>query len=155
MDAVNDGKEQTPVPTLTTNSGSAVENNQNISTAGSRGPVLQQDADAHHYRLGVNQDLIAVNKPCGPVMNYHRDGLMRVHANGDGSVIYGPDSLNSPVQRAPFDEPPLRITGDAARYEHRDDNDEYMQAGNPIAILTIGVATMLALVLLQLIIAGP
>jgi hypothetical protein len=30
-----------------------------------------------------------------------------------------------------------------------------MQAGNPIAILTIGIATMLALVLLQLITVGP
>jgi hypothetical protein len=59
------------------------------------------------------------------------------------------------VQRAAFDEPPLRITGDAARHDHRDDNDQSMQAGNLIAILTIGIATMLALVLLQLITVGP
>jgi catalase len=34
------------------------------------------------------------------------------------------------VQRAAFNEPPLRITGDAARYNHRDGNDDYTQAGN-------------------------
>jgi hypothetical protein len=70
-------------------------------------------------------------------------------------ITVPPNSLNGPVQGAPFDESPLRITGDAARYDHRDDNDQSMQAGNPIAILTIGIATMLALVLLQLIIVGP
>jgi len=192
-------KEQTPVPTLTTNSGSPVEDNQNSIAAGPRGPVLLQDyrlleklatfnreriperivnakgsaahgtltitnditkyskaavfskvgkevpaylrfstvtgergaadaerdvRDAHRYRLGVNHDLIPVNKP------------------------------SCPVQHAAFDEPPLRIAGDAARYDHRDDNDEYMQAGNLIGVLTIGIATMLSLVLLQLITAG-
>ena len=34
------------------------------------------------------------------------------------------------MQRAAFDEPPLRINGDAARYNHRDGNDDYTQAGN-------------------------
>ena len=36
-------KEQTPTPTLTTNSGAPVEDNQNSITAGPRGPVLLQD----------------------------------------------------------------------------------------------------------------
>src|ERR1700747_500521 len=35
-------------------------------------------ADAHRYRLGVNHDLIPVNNPRCPVMNYRRDGFMRV-----------------------------------------------------------------------------
>ena len=34
------------------------------------------------------------------------------------------------MQRAAFAEPPLRITGDATRYNHRDGNDDYTQAGN-------------------------
>jgi catalase len=63
-------------------------------------------------------------------MNYHRDGFMRVDANGGGSVNYEPNSLNGPVQRTAFNEPPLRITGDAARYNHRDGNDDYTQAGD-------------------------
>jgi hypothetical protein len=76
MDAVNMPKGQTPVSTLTTNSGSPVEDNQKSITAGSRNPVLLQDS---------------------------------------------------------FDEPPRSIAG----------------------VLTIGIATMLSLVLLQLITAGP
>ncbi len=36
-------KEQTPAPTLTTNSGSPVEDNQNSITVGPRGPVPLQD----------------------------------------------------------------------------------------------------------------
>src|ERR1700675_148168 len=51
-------------------------------------------------------------------------------ANGGGSVNYEPNNLNGPVQRAAFDEPPLRISGDAARYDHREGNDDYTQAGN-------------------------
>ena len=54
-------------------------------------------ADAHRYRLGVNHDLIPVNKPRCPVMNYHRDGFMRVDENG-GGVNYEPNSFNGPVQ---------------------------------------------------------
>ena len=87
-------------------------------------------ADAHRYRLGVNHELIPVNKPRCPVMNYHRDGFMRVDENGGGRVNYEPNSFNGPVQGAAFDEPPLRITGDATRYNHRDGNDDYTQAGN-------------------------
>jgi catalase len=43
MDAMNMAKEQTPAPTLTTNSGSPVADKQNSITAGPRGPVLLQD----------------------------------------------------------------------------------------------------------------
>jgi catalase len=64
------------------------------------------------------------------MMNYHPDGFMRVDGNGGGSVNYEPNSLHGPVQRAAFNEPPLRLSGDAARYDHRDGNDDYTQAGN-------------------------
>jgi catalase len=60
-------------------------------------------------------------------MNYPSDGFMRVDANGGGSVNYEPNSLNGPVQRAAFDEPPLRITGDATRYDHRDGKKDHTQ----------------------------
>src|SRR5215469_9609415 len=43
-DPINDmAKEPTPAPTLTTNSGTPVEDNQNSMTAGPHGPVLLQD----------------------------------------------------------------------------------------------------------------
>jgi hypothetical protein len=40
---MNMAKEQTPAPTLTTNPGAAVEDNQNSITARPRGPVLLHD----------------------------------------------------------------------------------------------------------------
>lgn len=64
---------------------------------------------------------------------------MRVDANGGGSVNYEPNSLNGPVQRAAFAEPPLRITGDATRYDHRDGKKDYTQ-GQSISINKPGTA---------------
>ncbi len=94
-------------------------------------------ADAHRYRLGVNHDLVPVNRPRCPVMNYHRDGFMRVDGNGGGSVNYEPNSFNGPVQRQAFDEPPLPLSGDAARYNHREGNDDYTQASNLFRLMTV------------------
>jgi catalase len=86
-------------------------------------------ADAHRYRLGVNHDDLPVNRPRCPVHTYHRDGLMRGDENGGGSVNYEPNSFSGPQQSAAYREPPLRISGDADRYDHRAGNDDYGQAG--------------------------
>jgi catalase len=64
---------------------------------------------------------------------------MRIDANGGGSVNYEPDSLNGPVRCAAFEELPLRITGDATRYDHRDGNDDYTP-GQSISINEPGTA---------------
>ena len=87
-------------------------------------------ADAHRYRVGVNSDRLPVNAPKCPVMNYHRDGAMRFDANGGDSVNYEPNSFQGPKEYPAFQEPPLKISGDAARYNHRDGNDDYTQPGN-------------------------
>jgi len=87
-------------------------------------------ADAHRYRLGVNYESLPVNKPRCPVATYHRDGTMRFDGNGGGSVNYEPNSRGGPVEDPRFKEPPLRISGDADRYDHREGNDDYTQAGN-------------------------
>jgi catalase len=86
-------------------------------------------ADAHRYRLGVNHDSLPVNRPRCPVHTYHRDGLMRGDGNGGGAVNYEPNSFAGPRQSADYREPPLRISGDADRYDHRAGNDDYGQAG--------------------------
>lgn len=93
-------------------------------------------ADAHRYRLGVNHDSLPVNAPRCPVHTYHRDGAMRFNSNGGGSVHYEPNSFGGPVQDERFKEPPLTITGDADRYDHRDGNDDYTQAGNLFRLMT-------------------
>ena len=72
--------------------------------------------DAHRHRLGVNYESLPVNRPHCPVANYHRDGAMRFDGNADGSVNYEPNSFGGPVE----DD----------RYDHREGNDDYTQAGN-------------------------
>ncbi len=93
-------------------------------------------ADTHRYRLGVNYDLLPVNRPRCPVHSYHRDGLMRCDDNGGGSVNYEPNSFGGPVEDPRYKEPPLRISGDADRYDHREGNDDYTQAGNLFRLMT-------------------
>ena len=87
-------------------------------------------ADAHRYRLGVNHESLPVNRARCPVHSYHRDGLMRFDGNQGGAANYEPNSFGGPVEDPHFKEPPLRISGDADRYDHRADNDDYTQAGD-------------------------
>jgi catalase len=87
-------------------------------------------ADAHRYRLGVNYESLPPNKPHCPVDSYHRDGAMRFDGNCGGGVNYEPNSFGGPTEDQKFKELPLKITGDMDRYDHRDGNDDYTQAGN-------------------------
>jgi catalase len=87
-------------------------------------------ADAHRYRLGsTNYSELPVNAARCPVHSYHRDGFMRADGNYGGAVNYEPNSFNGPVEDPSVKEPPLRISGAADRYDHRDGNDDYAQAG--------------------------
>jgi catalase len=85
-------------------------------------------ADAHRYRIGVNYAALPVNKPHSEVNTYHYDGNMRFDGN-NGSPNYEPNSFGGPVQDERFLEPPLKISGDADRYDHRAGNDDYSQPG--------------------------
>jgi len=87
-------------------------------------------ADAHRHRLGTHYEALPVNRPRCPVHHYHKDGAMRFFANDSGNpdAYYEPNSMGGPVQAPAYAEPPLRIDGDAARYDHREGNDDYGQA---------------------------
>ncbi|MDG5767558.1 catalase [Balneolales bacterium ANBcel1] len=89
-------------------------------------------ADAHRYRLGTHYEALPVNRPKSEVNHYHKDGTMRFFANDTGNpdAYYEPNSFNGPAEDPSFKEPPLRISGDADRYNHREGNDDYTQAGN-------------------------
>jgi catalase len=87
-------------------------------------------ADAHRYRVGVNAEQLPVNKPRCPVNHYHADGAMRLGGNANANAYYEPNSMGGPAQDASLLEPPLTITGNADRYNHRDGNDDYRQAGD-------------------------
>ena len=93
-------------------------------------------ADAHRYRLGVNHESLPVNRPRCPVHTYHRDGAMRFDGNQGGAVNYEPNGFDGPAQDPKFKEPPLRISGDADRYDHRDGNEDYSQAGKLFRLMT-------------------
>ena len=55
---------------------------------------------------------------------------MRFDGNEGGSVNYEPNSFGGPAEDHRFKEPPLKISGDADRYDHREGNDDYTQPGN-------------------------
>ncbi len=87
-------------------------------------------SDAHRYRIGVNYESLPVNKPKCPVHNHYRDGAMRFDGNGGGSINYEPNSFDGSVEKPEAKEPPLTLSGSADRYNHREGNDDYTQAGN-------------------------
>jgi catalase len=93
-------------------------------------------ADAHRYRVGVNADQIPINKPRCAVHTYNADGAMRLAGNPNPDAYYEPNSFNGPVQDERFREPPLKISGDADRYNHRDGNDDYRQPGDLFRLMT-------------------
>ena len=86
-------------------------------------------ADAHRYRLGTHYEALPVNLPQCPVRHYHKDGAMRFFANDSGNpdAWYEPNSVGGPTGNAGFREPPLKLSGDADRHDHRDGNDDYGQ----------------------------
>jgi len=93
-------------------------------------------ADAHRYRVGTHYEMLPVNKPRCPVHSYHPDGPMRFDAPKTGDAYYEPNSFGGPVQDPSVAEPPLRISGDADRYDHREGNDDYTQAGNLFRLMS-------------------
>ncbi len=95
-------------------------------------------ADAHRYRIGTHYEALPVNAPKCPVHHYHKDGSMRFFEpkTATADAYYEPNSFDGPAQNPAFAEPPLGISGDAARYDHRIGNDDYTQPGNLFRLMT-------------------
>jgi catalase len=89
-------------------------------------------ADAHRYRLGTHYEMLPVNRPVCPVAHYHKDGPMRFFPQETGATdaYYEPNSFGGAKEDKRFAEPPLQLSGAADRYNHRDGNDDYKQAGD-------------------------
>ena len=92
--------------------------------------------DAQRYRVGANHQALPVNAAKCPVHTYQRDGAMRFDGNDGGSVNYQPNSFAGPVEDPSVNEPPLPIGDAADRYDHRDGNDDFTQAGNLFRLMT-------------------
>jgi len=84
-------------------------------------------ADAHRYRVGTHYEALPVNAPRCPVQHYHADGQMLATIPERGNAWYEPNSFGGASEDKRFAEPPLKISGDADRYNHRDGNDDYSQ----------------------------
>ncbi len=96
-------------------------------------------ADAHRHRLGTHYETLPVNRPRCPVHHYHRDGEMNTYgglASGNPDAYYEPNSFNGPVEDPRAKEPPLKISGDADRYDHREGNDDFTQPGNLFRLMS-------------------
>lgn len=86
--------------------------------------------DAQRYRLGVNHNLIPVNRPRCPFHAYHRDGQMRTDDNYGATVPYEPNSFGEWQDSPNLKEPPLTFEGAAYNYDERElDDDYYTQPG--------------------------
>ncbi len=87
-------------------------------------------ADAHRYRLGTHYEQMPVNQPRCPVHHYHKDGAMNYAGlqTGTPDAYYEPNSVDgAPVEVPEAKEPPLKISGDADRYDHRTGHDDFTQ----------------------------
>ncbi|MEG0808022.1 MAG: catalase [Alistipes sp.] len=93
--------------------------------------------DAQRYRLGVNHNLIPVNKPRCPFHAYHRDGMMRTDENYGGAKGYEPNSYGEWQDDPTIKESPLESTGDVFNYDEREyDNDYFTQPGALFRLMT-------------------
>lgn len=81
--------------------------------------------DAQRYRLGVNHNLIPVNRPHCNANFYHRDGAMRVDGNFGSELGYEPNSYGKWQDQHELRQPPLSIQGDAYNYDERGFDDDY------------------------------
>ncbi|RYZ99657.1 MAG: catalase, partial [Moraxellaceae bacterium] len=93
--------------------------------------------DAQRYRLGVNHHQIPVNSPKCPYHSYHRDGAMRTDGNYESKTVYEPNSFGAWQEQPDFAEPPLKVTGDAAHWDHRMDEDYFSQPGKLFRLMTV------------------
>ena len=95
----------------------------------SQGRIISY-SDAQRYRLGVNNNLIPVNKPRCPFHDYHRDGQMRTDGNYGATIPYQPNSYGEWQDSPNLKEPPLEVNGAIYNYDERElDSDYFTQPG--------------------------
>jgi catalase len=98
--------------------------------------------DAQRYRLGVNYNNLAVNRPQCPVHNYQRDGFMADNQLASLAQLSGVNFYpnEQPASAAPlpeYTEPPLPVLGEAwvKAYDSQDD-DNFSQAGDLFRLMS-------------------
>ncbi|KAF6201627.1 hypothetical protein GE061_004020 [Apolygus lucorum] len=80
--------------------------------------------DAAMYRLGVNNQLLPVNRPRDPVANRERDGKGRCDGNQGGAPSYYPNSFNYPRGHSQYRLAPT-ASGFPTKHYNNTDDDNY------------------------------
>ena len=89
--------------------------------------------DAQRYRLGVNHNLIPVNRARVETHDQHRDGAMRTDGNYGGTVAYTLNGYGEWQAQPEVSEPPLNLDGAMWRYDPKDDpTDDNFRAGGEL-----------------------
>ncbi len=94
--------------------------------------------DAQRYRLGVNHDLIPVNRPHCPVHTFHRDGQMRTDGNKGATTAYFPNSKGEWQDQPQYRPVPMDPDGAIDHYNPYDEpeDDCFRQPGDLYRLLT-------------------
>jgi len=84
--------------------------------------------DAQRYRVGSNFEMLPINRPLVEIHNTHKDGSMNfTDLDKHPAITYEPNSFDGAVEDTQYNEPPLQIDGDAARYDRTLNNDYFYQ----------------------------
>ena len=83
--------------------------------------------DAHRYRLGANFQQLPVNAPKVEMLNYQRDGFMRLRSDFEGTPNYYPNTFGGPAPDATVQWPSLTVSGKGARHAYIHPNDDFEQ----------------------------
>ncbi len=83
--------------------------------------------DAHRYRVGTHYESLPVNRPIVDVNTYHTAGSMNYEEKEVTNAYYEPNSFDGAEENRDLLEPDLVINGDANRYDHNKNNDNYAQ----------------------------
>lgn len=81
--------------------------------------------DAQRYRLGVNHDMLPINRPRCPFHSFHQDGRMRFDNNKGSAVSYAPNSFAEWQEQSEYKEPPFPTDGPGDRYAFANTPDDY------------------------------
>ncbi len=83
--------------------------------------------DAHRYRVGTHYESLPVNRPLSEVNTYHLAGSMNYEQKEPTDAYYEPNSFGGPIENQVLKEADLKLYGDANRYDHNVNNDNYSQ----------------------------
>lgn len=92
--------------------------------------------DAQRYRIGKNYEMLPVNRPISEVNTYNVAGSMNFEIPDADKPYYEPNSFGGAKEDKSYVEPPLKLDGDAYRYDHRRGNDDYSQANDLFKLMS-------------------